>query len=395
MNTYVPIPNLPLYSINKNGVIINTITNKILTSHIDPYTGNIRILLTKNNKQNHYNVATLLARTFIPIPIEYIKLSKINIGFKDNDKTNINIDNLYWMNRAEFLTNIRNFNKIKFKVPIWTKENTGYYPNPIECEVKPGYYYTPYTESLFVISKEGKLWNLANDKEQLVRLDKYGYYRTSVFNINKGKRNRSVARLVAMLFCPIPDKYKDKPYSKLMVNHIDGIKTNNHYTNLEWCTALENNNHAFNTRLNKTGNLILARNLDTNEITTFRSIRECARVFMLDQMTFAQHLKGDAVGQVACEGHVFKYNDGKEWPMVYERWGDGTSLGGSKWYVICIKDGDHSKPYLSDTLEQASETLKLSYNGIRSWRLAKGIDVPYHGWNFYSIKDYKEMNNVF
>lgn len=60
----------------------------------------------------------------------------------------------------------------------------------------------------------------------------------------------AVHRLVAHAFCPRPEHLKDVPYDDLVVNHKDGIKGNNHYTNLEWCTYSENAQHAYDTGLN-------------------------------------------------------------------------------------------------------------------------------------------------
>lgn len=47
-----------------------------------------------------------------------------------------------------------------------------------------------------------------------------------------------IHRLVAEVFCPA------RSAEQTQVNHKDSDRTNNHYTNLEWCTAAENSRHA-------------------------------------------------------------------------------------------------------------------------------------------------------
>jgi len=65
----------------------------------------------------------------------------------------------------------------------------------------------------------------------------YKYVRTS-------NKNLQVHRLVASAFVPNPE-------NKQYVNHKDGDKTNNHYTNVEWVTCKENAQHAIRNGLTK------------------------------------------------------------------------------------------------------------------------------------------------
>lgn len=77
-----------------------------------------------------------------------------------------------------------------------------------------------------------------------IRLSPKGYFRC---NLKKdGSRfDFTVHRLVA-------DAFLEKPIGKNIINHINGIKTDNRVENLEWCNASENVIHAVEKRLIKT-----------------------------------------------------------------------------------------------------------------------------------------------
>lgn len=61
-----------------------------------------------------------------------------------------------------------------------------------------------------------------------------------------GRKQSAVHRLVAQHFIP---NHENKPF----INHINGIKADNRVINLEWCTAKENNQHAYDTGLKTVG----------------------------------------------------------------------------------------------------------------------------------------------
>ena len=73
-------------------------------------------------------------------------------------------------------------------------------------------------------------------KELSILHNQTGY---CMVNLTKDRQSKTryVHRLVAQA-------YLENPNNLPQVNHKDGNKDNNHYTNLEWCSALYNNIHA-------------------------------------------------------------------------------------------------------------------------------------------------------
>ena len=86
---------------------------------------------------------------------------------------------------------------------------------------------------------------VSNKGRQIRNIKQYksdnGYIKINLTH-NKVNINLLVHRLVAMAFI-------SNPQNKETVNHIDGNKENNHYSNLEWSTPLENARHARANRL--------------------------------------------------------------------------------------------------------------------------------------------------
>ena len=102
----------------------------------------------------------------------------------------------------------------------------------------------------YQVSNHGRIRTTANEatrKERILKplLSVKGYYRVALWLNNKSKFI-SIHRLVATYFVPNPD-------NKETVNHIDGDKTNNHYSNLEWNTYKENMNHAIDNKISACG----------------------------------------------------------------------------------------------------------------------------------------------
>lgn len=96
-------------------------------------------------------------------------------------------------------------------------------------------------KGVYIVNREGEVINRKLNLTMTSKLDSHGYYILNL-SLDGNKTKFYIHRLIATYFIPNPE-------NKPTVNHIDGIKTNNSLSNLEWATYKENNNHAFDTGL--------------------------------------------------------------------------------------------------------------------------------------------------
>lgn len=104
--------------------------------------------------------------------------------------------------------------------------------------------------------------------------------------VQLGDKQERLHRIVARAFIPNPE-------NKECINHKDGNKTNNHVSNLEWCTRAENMRHAIKTGLldNRGENCMHSKlsSMDVWEILFQSSIgitnKELSEYFKVSQST--------------------------------------------------------------------------------------------------------------
>lgn len=133
----------------------------------------------------------------------------------------------------------------------------------------PGYRITP----------EGRVFKksksiLLPDREIKARLTSSGYMRVRLVDGSGASYTKGLHHLLGLTFIENPD-----PINKVMINHINGIKTDNELVNLEWVSCKENLLHARTIGLTGTLSPCETRCCDTGIVLRFDTFRKMARYF--------------------------------------------------------------------------------------------------------------------
>jgi hypothetical protein len=128
----------------------------------------------------------------------------------------------------------------------------------------------------------------------------YGAVFLSNQNTEGYKTSRLVHRLVAEAFIPNPE-------NKPQINHIDGDKLNNHVSNLEWVTNLENHIHKLENGLVPSSHVPKRVGKFTKEgelLETFNSIYAAAKSMNTRQWEISRCVNGQ---RATFKKFVWKY----------------------------------------------------------------------------------------
>lgn len=176
-------------------------------------------------------------------------------------------------------------------------------------------------DGLYEVSNFGRVKRLAREltdgrkiKEKIMAnvKDKDGYL-TIVLYKNKKAKGFKVHRIVAKAFIPNPDNMP-------VVNHKDEDKTNNHVSNLEWCSYVYNNNYG--TKKDRIAETLLGRfagsespnakkvrvlNEDSCEEIIFECVGDCLKELNMGRSTFYRILNGDIKNSYKFKNISFSY----------------------------------------------------------------------------------------
>jgi len=141
----------------------------------------------------------------------------------------------------------------------------------------------------YEISNIGRVRSIKRDLILKVSIAN-GYNKVQLYNDkltnNSKTKNKLIHRLVAIAFIK---NTSNKP----QINHLNGIKNDNRIVNLEWCTRLENMNHAYlNGLIKRSDNAGRPKTKvcmikDNKVIKTFESLNEAYRQTKIGNISLA------------------------------------------------------------------------------------------------------------
>lgn len=272
------------YAIYENGDVCNLTTNKILKGSISENGYKYYRLTNKGTKKMVY-AHILVATYYIENPNNLPIVNHI-----DGNKLNNNINNLEWVS---YSTNTLEWHKQK------TNKTKGQHLIKYTEDLDGEIWKQVKDFSNYLISNLGRVRNIKTNNLLRPSLT-CGYYKIRCCQ-NKKTKDFMIHKLVYETFSE--DYSNDK---NMVIDHIDGNKLNNAYSNLRKITLSENVKSAYyNTKTNSSCKKVGQYDLNNNLIHTFQSARQAAEELGLDSSVISKVCRG--VKYKTHGGFIFKY----------------------------------------------------------------------------------------
>lgn len=199
---------LPRIKVRKNGIPCIVKGRELKPTYCNRKGGFMVIQLFKDGVRVSRRASSVVAEHFLSAYND--KLLRPVVGFLDRDRTNLSSKNLYWIEARSYDTS--------GGLPVHGYEN-------------------------LYVTNTGVVYRLKDGKHKVLRgsVHPQGYIYVGVKTTDGKSTTAKVHRLVATVFVPKPD------LSYTQVDHIDGNPSNNHHTNLRWCTNQMNNQYKIQT----------------------------------------------------------------------------------------------------------------------------------------------------
>lgn len=200
-------------------------------------------------------------------------------------------------------------------------------------------------ETFYSVSNFGKVRNDKTKTFLTGTINNNGYH--MVHLRQRVDKYCSVHRLVMKAFCPCENE------DDLEINHIDGDKTNNTLSNLEWVNRIENMRAYRSNSLGK----CYQYDLDGNFIQEFENFSEAAKKLNLDAYSIWRCLREEYQ-------HLDKFQFKNYYKGQIPSWSDPRA----KKVFVYTDDGEFIKSYSSQ--KEAAKDFGLSHQSIS--RYVKG-----------------------
>jgi hypothetical protein len=330
MEEWLPIKDFDNYKISSLGRVCNINTGRMLKLILSG--GYFKIRLSQNHNEKGFSVHRLVALAFISNPE-----NKPQVNHKDKNRSNNNVSNLEWstalennVHRSKDVIQTTNQNikiwrvdketneKLEFYnsiylAAVWCFENgvSGSIQNArgnISCSVRGVYHQS--CGFKWIIDEQPSLeneeWkNVIIDSQIFpnykgIIMENYKPHHSGYIYVRVDKNKYALHRIMAYTFIKNlnPDLFN-------VVNHIDGNKTNNSASNLEWTDIKGNNKHNHVAGLIKCFNRKIGQyDLEHNLIKEFGSIVEAEKELKIKTIKAVLYKKQNTGG-----GFIFKYLD--------------------------------------------------------------------------------------